>query len=165
MNNNRNHFNLDKSRNRSSRQAQFFLWAYRVWVNDSVIFKPFANIILFFYRTIGVAIETKSIGGGLRMPHLNGIYIHPGAVIGENCTILQQVTIGANEHRIDHEKAAKIGDRVYIGAGAKIIGDIVIGDDVRIGANAVVTKNIPAGMTVVGYNKVLKLKAERPGVI
>lgn len=99
------------------------------------------------------------------MPHLNGIYIHSNAIIGENVTIFQQVTIGANEHRIDYKKVPKIGNRVYIGAGAKIIGDIEIGDDVRIGANAVVTKSIPAGKTVVGYNKILELKAEREGVI
>lgn len=158
-------FNLDKLRNCSSKQTCLFLWAYRIWSSGSLFLKPFANIILFFYRIIGVAIETKSIGGGLRMPHLNGIYIHPNAVIGENCSILQQVTIGANEHRIDYKKAPKIGNRVYIDAGAKIIGDVVIGDDVRIGANAVVTKSIPAGMTVVGYNKILEIKPEREGVI
>ena len=99
------------------------------------------------------------------MPHLNGIYIHPNAIIGENCTILQQVTIGANEHRIDYKSAPRIGNRVYIGAGAKIIGDVVIGNDVRIGANAVVTKSVPAGKTVVGYNRILDVQAEREGVI
>ena len=99
------------------------------------------------------------------MPHLNGIIIHKNASVDENCTIFQQVTIGANEHRLDYTKAPQIGSRVYIGAGAKIIGNITIGDDVRIGANAVVTKNVPAGMTVVGFNKIIETKAEREGVI
>ena len=119
----------------------------------------------FVFKPRGIEIATTCIGGGLRIPHLNGIYIHPNAIIGENCTILQQVTIGANEHRIDYKSAPKIGNRVYIGAGAKIIGDVVIGNDVRIGANAVVTKSVPAGKTVVGYNRILDVQAEREGVI
>ena len=99
------------------------------------------------------------------MPHLNGIYIHPKVFIGEDCTILQQVTIGANEHKIEYDKAPRIGNRVYIGAGAKIIGDVEIGDDVRIGANAVVTKNVPSQMTVVGINKIIEARSERTGII
>lgn len=55
----------------------------------------------------------------------------------------------------DAHRGATVGDRVYIGAGAKIIGSITIGDDVVIGANAVVTKNVPDGATVVGANKIL----------
>jgi len=71
------------------------------------------------------------------------------------------VTIGANEHRNKYKKAPRIGDRVYIGAGATIIGDINIGDDVIIGANATVTKDVPDGMTVVGNNILLKTTMER----
>lgn len=112
-----------------------------------------------------MGIESKKIGGGLRIPHLNGIYIHGNATLGENCTILQQVTIGSNEHKIDYKKAPQIGNRVYIGAGAKIIGNITIGDDVRIGANAVVTKDVPVGRTVVGYNKIIEAQPERMGII
>ena len=93
------------------------------------------------------------------------IYIHNNAVIGENCTIFQQVTIGLNEHRLDYSKAAQIGNRVYIGAGAKIIGNVTIGDDVRIGANAVVTKDVPSGKTVVGYNKIIERSVKRTGAI
>ena len=48
-----------------------------------------------------------------------------------------------------------LGDRVSVGAGAKIIGPVTVGDDVTIGANAVVTKDVPSGMTVVGYNRLL----------
>ena len=59
------------------------------------------------------------IGGGLMIPHPNGIVIHPGAIIGPNCLILQQVTIGAM-----HGIAPKIGGHVDIGAGAKILGEV-----------------------------------------
>jgi len=84
------------------------------------------------------------IGGGLLIPHPNGIVIHPEAVIGPNCLIFQQVTIGvANGIPV-------IGGHVDIGAGAKVLGAIAIGDHARIGANAVVLTDVPAGATMVG---------------
>lgn len=86
-----------------------------------------------------------TIGGGLLMPHPNGIVIHPAAVIGPNCLIFQQVTIG---HRGDG--VPTIGGHVDIGAGAKILGRISIGDHAAIGANAVVLCNVPEGSTAVG---------------
>ncbi len=77
-------------------------------------------------------------------PHgLNGVFISGGAVIGKNCVIFQQVTIGSNTLKDSNIGAPKLGDNVYIGAGAKIIGNITIGNNCRIGANAVVYKNMP----------------------
>lgn len=76
--------------------------------------------------------------------HLNGIIISHFAVIGCNCTIHQQVTIGGTE-----EGCARVGDNVMIGAGAKIIGKVVIGDNVKIGANCIVVEDIPDNSTVV----------------
>jgi serine O-acetyltransferase len=84
-------------------------------------------------------------------PHgLNGIFISQRAVIGKNCVIFQQVTIGSNSLK-DSQKigAPVLGDNVYIGAGAKIIGKITIGSNVRIGANAIVVMDIPDNSTVV----------------
>lgn len=86
------------------------------------------------------------IGGGLLIPHPNGIVIHPEANIGSNCLILQQVTIGV----LDKSGPPCLGNRVDCGAGAKILGKIVIGDDVLIGANAVVLNDIPSKSTAVG---------------
>ncbi len=86
-----------------------------------------------------------SIGGGLMMPHPNGIVIHPAAVIGPNCLIFQQVTVG---HR--GTGAPTIGGHVDIGAGAKILGKISIGSHAIIGANAVVLSDVPTGATAVG---------------
>lgn len=80
-----------------------------------------------------------SIGGGLLIPHPNGVVIHPHAKIGCNCLIFQQVTIGATSKGIP-----TIGGHVDIGAGAKIIGPIHVGDHAKIGANAVVRQNVPA---------------------
>lgn len=80
-----------------------------------------------------------AIGGGLLLPHPNGVVIHPHAKIGCNCLIFQQVTIGATSKGIP-----TIGGHVDIGAGAKIIGPIHIGDHAQIGANAVVRESVPA---------------------
>jgi serine O-acetyltransferase len=86
------------------------------------------------------------IGGGLLIPHPNGIVIHPNARIGVNCLIFQQVTIGTRET----DGVPEIGGHVDIGAGAKILGQVTIGDHAKIGANAVVTRNIAAGDKAIG---------------
>ncbi|MEO7106192.1 MAG: serine acetyltransferase [Rhodoferax sp.] len=85
------------------------------------------------------------IGGGLLMPHPNGIVIHPEARIGPNCLLFQQVTIGYRKGGVP-----TIGGHVDIGAGAKILGSIVIGDHAVIGANAVVLRDVPFGCTAIG---------------
>jgi len=78
-------------------------------------------------------------------PHgLNSIFISGGTVIGKNCVIFQQVTIGSNTLVDSKGRGAPIiGDNCYIGAGAKIIGNVKIGDNCRIGANCVVYKDMP----------------------
>jgi serine O-acetyltransferase len=85
------------------------------------------------------------VAGGLLLPHPQGIVVHRDAVIGPNCLIFHQVTIGTNGHGVP-----VIGGHVDIGAGAKIIGPVRIGDHARIGANAVVTRDVPAGAVAVG---------------
>lgn len=77
--------------------------------------------------------------------YLNGIIVSYHARIGKNCTIMQQVTIAE-----EHGRAACIGDNVFIGAGAKIIGGVNIGNNVKIGANCVVVRDIPDNCTAVG---------------
>ncbi|WP_237056737.1 serine O-acetyltransferase [Microbulbifer sediminum] len=81
------------------------------------------------------------IGGGLQMPHPNGIVIHPEAEVGVNCLLLQQVTLVSG---------VTLGGNVDIGAGAKIIRPVAVGAHARIGANAVVLADIPAGTVAVG---------------
>ena len=85
------------------------------------------------------------IAGGLLIPHPNGIVIHPDSEIGPNCLLFQQVTIGSTEAGIP-----RLGGHVDVGAGARIIGPVTIGDHARIGANAVVTTDVPPGATAVG---------------
>jgi serine O-acetyltransferase len=85
------------------------------------------------------------LGGGLLLPHPNGIVIHPDAEIGPNCLLFQQVTIGEKDG-----EAPTLQGHVDVGAGAKIFGRVTIGKHARIGANAVVLTDVPPGMTAVG---------------
>jgi serine acetyltransferase len=87
------------------------------------------------------------------LPHPFGIIVSSGVEFGDDVVIGHQVTIG---NRSGMMAAPKIGHRVYIGAGAKILGPLIIGDDAVVGANAVVTKDVPAGATVVGANRILE---------
>lgn len=87
--------------------------------------------------------------------------ISPYASLGEYCAIYHNVTIGANEHRNNYKNAPSIGKRVYIGAGATLIGNISIGDDVIVGTNATVSKDVPAGMIVIGNNNIVSGNTER----
>jgi serine O-acetyltransferase len=87
---------------------------------------------------------TCKIGGGLLIPHPNGIVVHSDCEIGVNCLIFQQVTLG-----LRREGVPRIGGHVDIGAGAKLLGKIKVGDHARIGANALVLDDVPPGGTVV----------------
>jgi serine O-acetyltransferase len=89
---------------------------------------------------------TCQIGGGLLLPHPNGIVIHNDCEIGVNCLIFHQVTLGG---RSGAAGVPKIGGHVDVGAGAKLLGAIVVGDHARIGANAVVLSDVLPGATVV----------------
>jgi serine O-acetyltransferase len=86
--------------------------------------------------------------------HQGAVVIHGFAVIGDECTIRQGVTIG-NRHLTRPYDAPHLGARVNIGAGAAILGAVRIGDDVNIGAGAVVLSDVPAGHTAVGVPAVI----------
>jgi serine O-acetyltransferase len=87
------------------------------------------------------------IGPGLRIAHGNGIVIGGFARIGSGALILHQVTIGS-AHPTRVEKMPVLGDNIFLGAGAKVIGEITVGDDVFIGAQALVARDIPSGSRV-----------------
>lgn len=99
------------------------------------------------------------IGGGLLLVHPNGIVIHPKAVIGPNCLLFQQVTLGVVEGRAG---APELGTHVDVGAGARILGPVKIGDHARIGANAVVLCDVPAHATAVGIPAKIIERKEAP---
>jgi serine O-acetyltransferase len=86
------------------------------------------------------------LGQRLSLPHPTGVVIHQDAIVGDDCMIMQQVTIG----QLDGPGVPVLGSRVYVGAGAKILGPVRIGDGARIGANAVVLNDVPPNHTAVG---------------
>jgi serine O-acetyltransferase len=108
---------------------------------------PWARAYLYFLlaryhwmsQKLGFTIWPNTIGPGLCLAHRGNVLISANAQIGENVRIHAMTSIGS-ERRYGDE-AAKIGNNVYIGPGAKVFGGVVIGDDVAIGANAVVEKS------------------------
>ena len=91
-----------------------------------------------------------TIGGGLLIHHTLGIVIGHEVIIGENCEIFQNVTIGSNRKEINGRFMPIIGNNVSIGSGAVVVGAIHIGNNVLIGANSYVDKDIPDGSVAVG---------------
>ena len=88
------------------------------------------------------------IGPGLMIAHSGGITLHPDVVIGANCDLAHQVTIGSPG--AGGRGVPRIGDAVYIGTGAVLIGPIYVGDGARIGANSLVNRDVEQGSTVMG---------------
>lgn len=102
------------------------------------------------------------IGRRLRLPHgSNGIILHGNAVIGDDVTLFHQVTLGMRD--VDEPEAApRIGNSVVIGAGAKILGNVSVGDHSSVGANAVVIRDVPSHATAVGVPAQVRSKRNRP---
>nr|WP_232069316.1 serine O-acetyltransferase [Mycobacterium saskatchewanense] len=98
----------------------------------------------------GVDIHPGAVlGPGLFIDHATGVVIGETAEVGEDVTIYHGVTLGGSGKETG-KRHPTIGDRVIVGAGAKVLGAIKIGDDSRIGANAVVVKDVPSDAVVVG---------------
>jgi serine O-acetyltransferase len=98
----------------------------------------------------GIALQPQAtIGEGLYIGHGGSVYVGGKVVLGSNCNLSHEVTIGVGG-RGDKRGMPIIGDRIYIAPGAKLFGAIAIGNDVAIGANAVVTKSIPDRAVAVG---------------
>jgi|YelNatPaOPRAMG01_1025707.scaffolds.fasta_scaffold05111_8 serine O-acetyltransferase len=126
----------------------FHRLAHHLWNKGS---KLTARLISYISRRLtGIEIHPAArIGRGFFIDHGMGVVIGETAIIGENVTLYHGVTLGGTS--LDKKKRhPTVGDRVTIGAGAKILGDISIGSDSRIGANAVVVKNVPPNSVVVG---------------
>jgi serine O-acetyltransferase len=88
---------------------------------------------------------TTIVGRRVLIGHQSGIVIHGRAVIGDECVLRQNVTIGA---AIIQDAAPTLGRRVQVGTGAVIVGGVTIGDDTRIGPNVVIMTDVPSGVTV-----------------
>ena len=128
------------------------LWGYRVahWMWQHGL-KLFGRMLSQLVRTLtGVEIHPGAqIGQGLFIDHGMGVVIGETAEIGEDVTLYHGVTLGGTSLE-KGKRHPTLGDRVVVGAGAKVLGAITIGADTRIGANAVVVKSVPANSVVVG---------------
>lgn len=130
---------------------RFGRWRYAV---RPAILRKLLSFVYKIARTIiqmctGIELPCETqIGRRLRIEHFGGIIISGDVVFGDDVILRQGVTIGLKH--TGQRAAPRIGNRVDIGAGAKILGDITIGDDAVIGANSVVLKDVPAGGIAVG---------------
>lgn len=109
------------------------------------------------YKVLAKAVEVSTgisvpascrIGPGFYIGHFGTIIVHPETVMGARCSIGQGVTFGTRGQ--GHSGVPRLGDDVYVGAGAKVLGPVTLGDGASVGANAVVVKDVPAGHVAVG---------------
>ena len=126
---------------------------YRVYhkLSEIFLFRIVSRFLEFLnYLLFNSVIPSASIiGVGTYCSHRGmAVVIHKNSKIGKNCVIGTSVVLGGGGK--DKAGAPVLGDNVYIGTGAKILGNIKIGNNVTIGANSVVTKDIPDNCTVVG---------------
>ncbi|MCP9439487.1 MAG: serine O-acetyltransferase [Nitrospira sp.] len=140
------------------------LLAYRIahWLQvHGVPFLPrFISQVARWLTGIEIHPSAK-IGTGFFIDHGMGVVIGETAEIGDYVTLFQGVTLGGTGKERG-KRHPTIGNHVVIGAGAKILGAIKIGDNVKIGANSVVLKNVPAGSTVIGVPaRIIKSQGER----
>ena len=136
---------------------RFGQWRYRVRPT------PLRKLLSFIYRVLRTLVQIMTgielhcetrFGRRLLIEHFGGIIVSGDTVIGDDVVIRQGVTIGLRH--TGRRGAPVIGNRVDIGAGAKLLGPIHIGDDAVIGANAVVLTDVPAGALAVGVPAVIK---------
>lgn len=119
---------------------------FQFWCARAGLPTFFAAKLLFYGFKIEVS-RHASIGPGLRLPHPMGIIIAPNVTIGANCDLYADVrlVLGHGE-----KQGPVIGEHVFLGDGAKVVGHVRIGDHAIIGVSSVVTKDVPAGATAVG---------------
>lgn len=147
-------YNMDLKRyaGHISMNQKMFLYGFRKY-NDSFGGgkRILGKLMMLPFRIInGIEIAADTvIGGGLYLGHPYGITINPKAVIGKNCNIHKGVTIG-QENRGKRKGVPVIGDCVWIGVNATIVGHIKIGDDVLIAPNSYVNQDVPSHSVVFG---------------
>lgn len=122
--------------------------AHWLWKKN---FKWLARILSTFSRWVtGIEIHPgATIGRRFFIDHGMGVVIGETAEVGDDCTLYQGVTLGGTTWN-KGKRHPTLGNGVVVGAGAKVLGPFTVGENARIGSNAVVTKEVPAGATVVG---------------
>jgi serine O-acetyltransferase len=141
------------------------IWLHRIahWLWNHNL-KLLARLISHFSRWLtGIEIHPGAkIGRRFFIDHGMGVVIGETAEIGDDVTIYHQVTLGGTSTK-KGKRHPTVGNNVVIGAGAKILGPVKIGDNCKIGANSVVIKDVPPNSTVVGIpGKVVKREGIKP---
>jgi serine O-acetyltransferase len=131
---------------------RFGVW--RMQVEPKLVRAPLSILYRMLYRKVrnsyGIELPyTVKLGRRVVIEHQGAIVIHGYSTIGDECIIRQGVTLG-NRYLEKPLEAPRLGNRVNVGAGAKIFGNVNIGDNANIGANAVVLLDVPPGTTAVG---------------
>lgn len=113
-------------------------------------------------RKTGIEIHPAAqIGRGLFIDHGMGVVIGETTQIGDNCTLYQNVTLGGTG-KDTGKRHPTLGNGVLVGAGARVLGPLTVGDNARIAAGAVVLRDVPAGATAVGVPaQVVRLNGEK----
>ncbi len=123
--------------------------AHRMWANPAYRL-PARLLSQVVRRVTGVEIHPgATIGRRFFIDHGMGVVIGETSIVGDDVMLYHQVTLGGRSLK-KVKRHPTVGNRVTIGAGARVLGDVTIGDDAQIGANAVVTKDVPAGAVAVG---------------
>ncbi len=130
---------------------RFGRWRYGI--RPAIVRVPFSFLYKLLFKFIqiitGVELPCEvSVGKRFRIDHFGGVIVSGDVIIGDDVVIRNGVTIGLR--RTGVRGSPKIGNRVDIGAGAKILGPITIGDDTTIGANAVVLEDVPPNSIAIG---------------
>lgn len=119
-------------------------------LKNRILGKLFTFWLMRYQHQSGIQLNPGTdIGPGLYMPHFGSIVINPRSRIGRNCYLSHDVTIG-KAHTGPRKGEPQIGDDVFIGPGAKILGRLTIGDNAAIGANSVVLSDVPANCFAAG---------------
>ncbi len=159
-------FRSIKQRDPSARNALEILLLYPgvhalIWYRIAHIFYKmhlrFISRLISTWARFCTGIEIHAgatIGRNLFIDHGHGVVIGETTIIGDNCTVYQNVTLGGTgkEH---HKRHPTLGNNVIVGAGAKVLGNIVVGNNCKIGANSVVLKSVPDNCTVVGVGRII----------
>ncbi len=127
---------------------------WRMKVKPKLLRAPLSMAYRMMFRRMrnlyGIELPySAKVGRRVVIEHQGGIIIHGDVEIGDECVIRQGVTLG-NKRLNEPQAAPKLGRGVNVGAGAKVLGAITIGDDAAIGANSVVLKDVAGGTTVIG---------------
>lgn len=148
----------DRGANGGGRMSCLLLKSFRLACDESRFWRAVHTAVAIVLNCSPGSTSSGGgrLGAGLRLPHPYNIVISSHSRVGEGCTIFHNVTLGSSEKPPIESSAPVLGDGVYVGTGAILIGGITVGGGARVGAGAVATRDIPTGAMVVGENRIIR---------